>query len=86
MEKTRHFLHLDKLHPLPRKIIVGVVGGIIFVAGIVMIVTPGPAFVLIPIGLLFLASEFKCAEKGSKKMFELFSRARNWWRKKRATR
>ena len=86
MEKTRHFLRLDKLPPLPRKIIVGVVGGIIFLAGIVMILTPGPAFVLIPVGLLLLASEFTWAEKGAQKMLELISRARKKWQEKRAAR
>lgn len=54
MEKARRFLRLDKLSPMPRKIIVSVVGGLVFVAGIVMLITPGPAFVLIPLG--FIAS------------------------------
>jgi uncharacterized protein (TIGR02611 family) len=38
-------------------------GTLILVAGVVMIVTPGPAFVLIPIGLAMLALEFKWAEE-----------------------
>jgi uncharacterized protein (TIGR02611 family) len=37
-------------------------GTLILVAGVVMLVTPGPAFVLIPIGLAMLALEFKWAE------------------------
>jgi uncharacterized protein (TIGR02611 family) len=39
-----------------------VLGTLILVAGVVMLVTPGPAFVLIPIGLAMLALEFKWAE------------------------
>jgi uncharacterized protein (TIGR02611 family) len=40
-----------------------VLGTLILVAGVVMLVTPGPAFVLIPIGLAMLALEFKWAEE-----------------------
>lgn len=84
MDKTRHFLHLDKLPVMPRKIIVGMVGGIFLIAGVVMIVTPGPAFILIPLGLLLLASEFTWAEKGAEKLMVMISRARKKWREKRA--
>jgi uncharacterized protein (TIGR02611 family) len=38
-------------------------GTLILIAGVVMLVTPGPAFVLIPIGLAMLALEFKWAEE-----------------------
>ena len=86
MEKSRHFLRLDKIPPLPRKIIVSVVGGILFIAGVIMIVTPGPAFVLIPLGLLLLASEFKWAEKASQKVVDFLHRARDKWRQFRRKR
>ena len=83
MKKARQFLHLDKIPPWPRKIIVSLVGGLIFIAGIVMIVTPGPAFVLIPLGLLLLASEFKWAKTAAQKILDGFRRLRDKWRKKR---
>ena len=38
-------------------------GMLIFLGGVVMLVTPGPAFVLIPIGLAMLALEFTWAER-----------------------
>jgi uncharacterized protein (TIGR02611 family) len=38
-------------------------GMLILVGGVVMLVTPGPAFVLIPIGLAMLALEFAWAER-----------------------
>jgi uncharacterized protein (TIGR02611 family) len=38
-------------------------GGLVLLAGLVMLVTPGPAFVLIPIGLAMLAVEFAWAER-----------------------
>lgn len=41
----------------------GVAGMLILVGGVVMLVTPGPAFVLIPIGLAMLALEFAWAER-----------------------
>lgn len=84
LKKVRHFLRLDKISPLPRKIIVLVVGGALLVAGVIMIVTPGPAFILIPAGILFLASEFKWAEKWAQKMMNGIRRIRDKWRKKRA--
>jgi hypothetical protein len=58
MDKFRHRLRLDKLPPMVRKVVITVLGGIIFLGGIVMIVTPGPAFILIPVGLLLLAPGF----------------------------
>ena len=86
LKKIRHKLRFDKLHPLPRKLIVGVVGGILFVAGILMIVTPGPAFVFIPLGLLLLASEFKWAERWAQKMMDGMHKAREKWRERKRRR
>jgi uncharacterized protein (TIGR02611 family) len=40
-----------------------IVGTAILVGGVIMLVTPGPAFVLIPIGLAMLSLEFVWAEK-----------------------
>jgi uncharacterized protein (TIGR02611 family) len=41
----------------------GLTGLLILLAGVVMLVTPGPAFVLIPIGLAMLSMEFLWAER-----------------------
>ena len=41
----------------------GVTGAVVLAAGLVMLVTPGPAFVLIPIGLAMLSMEFVWAER-----------------------
>jgi uncharacterized protein (TIGR02611 family) len=49
-------------HPLFR-IAFGVAGALVTLAGLVMLVTPGPAFVLIPIGLAMLSMEFAWAER-----------------------
>jgi uncharacterized protein (TIGR02611 family) len=44
------------------RITFAVAGVIVLLAGVVMLVTPGPAFVLIPIGLAILSLEFRWAE------------------------
>lgn len=46
-----------------RKILVTVVGGTILVFGLALLVLPGPAFVVIPIGLAVLATEFVWARR-----------------------
>jgi uncharacterized protein (TIGR02611 family) len=48
---------------LAYRIAFGIAGGIVLAAGIVMLVTPGPAFVMIPVGLAMLALEFEWAER-----------------------
>ncbi|MEO5803834.1 MAG: PGPGW domain-containing protein [Verrucomicrobiota bacterium] len=86
MAKIRRFLLLDKIPPFPRKIIVSLLGGILLIAGIIMIVMPGPAFVFIPLGLLLLASEFNWAEEWAQKMMNLISRIRKKWRNRKRAR
>lgn len=44
-----------------RKLLVGLIGGTVLLFGLVLLVTPGPAFVVIPIGLAILAAEFAWA-------------------------
>lgn len=51
-----------------KKIIVAVIGFTILCIGISMIVLPGPAFILIPLGLAILATEFVWAKKLLDKM------------------
>lgn len=45
-----------------KKLIIGVIGFTVLLIGIVMIVLPGPAIVVIPIGLAILATEFVWAK------------------------
>jgi uncharacterized protein (TIGR02611 family) len=40
-----------------------IIGATVLLAGLAMLVTPGPAFVVIPIGLAMLAMEFAWAER-----------------------
>ncbi len=46
-----------------KKIVVAILGFTVLVLGIILIVTPGPATLVIPVGLTILASEFVWAEK-----------------------
>lgn len=48
---------------LARRIIVTVVGATVLLIGIAMIVIPGPAFIVIPIGLAILGAEFAWARR-----------------------
>jgi uncharacterized protein (TIGR02611 family) len=45
------------------RVVFAIAGGIVTLAGLAMLVTPGPAFVIIPIGLAMLALEFAWAER-----------------------
>jgi uncharacterized protein (TIGR02611 family) len=54
--------HHRRRHPLYRAAF-ALTGTLILLAGVVMLVTPGPAFVLIPLGLAMLALEFTWAER-----------------------
>ena len=44
-----------------RKLIIGIIGGTVLLLGVALIVLPGPAFIVIPIGLAILATEFAWA-------------------------
>jgi uncharacterized protein (TIGR02611 family) len=52
------------------RIAFGVVGALVTLGGVIMLVTPGPAFVLIPIGLAMLSLEFVWAERLLEKSLE----------------
>jgi uncharacterized protein (TIGR02611 family) len=41
-----------------KRLVIGLIGFTVLVIGIAMIVLPGPAFIVIPIGLGILATEF----------------------------
>ena len=56
-----------------RRIVVGVVGITVLLIGLVMIVTPGPAIVVIPVGLAILSIEFAWARIWLKRLREAIS-------------
>lgn len=52
---------------LARKVVVAVIGGTVVLGGIVMIVLPGPAVLVIPLGLAILGTEFLWAKRWLKR-------------------
>lgn len=58
---------------LARRVVVGVVGITVVALGVVMIVTPGPAFVVIPVGLAILSIEFTWARLWLRKLRRVIS-------------
>jgi len=69
MKRAVHFTY-----SAGRRIVISVVGVSVLLLGMVMIVTPGPAIVVIPIGLAILAIEFVWARRWLKKLREIISR------------
>jgi len=67
-------LVFDDKHPLynsyriAKRIAIGIVGGSVLVVGVCMIVLPGPAFIVIPVGLGILGIEFAWARIWLKKV------------------
>ncbi len=46
-----------------RRIAIGVIGASVVIVGVVMIVLPGPAFIVIPAGIAILSIEFAFARR-----------------------
>jgi uncharacterized protein (TIGR02611 family) len=69
--------------PLVKKVIVGTIGGIVLFAGILMVFLPGPALLVIPVGLAILATEFTWARRWLHRGRLAFVKARNSFKAKR---
>ena len=69
--RLRAWLRRTITYKWARRIVVGVIGGSVLLIGVVMIVLPGPAIIVVPLGLGILGLEFGLA--------------RLWLRKLRAT-
>jgi tellurite resistance protein TerC len=52
---------VDLTYRQARRVVVGIVGGTVVLLGIVLIVLPGPAFIVLPAGLAILSIEFAWA-------------------------
>jgi len=51
-----------------RRVAVALVGGTVLAIGVALIVLPGPAFVVIPLGLAILGAEFAWARRWLRKV------------------
>ena len=59
-----------------KRIVVAIIGFTVLLVGVAMIVLPGPAFIVIPLGLAILATEFVWAHK-------LLEKAKSYFEKQR---
>ena len=64
------------MQPKVKKIAIGIIGGSVLLAGVAMIVLPGPAFIVIPAGLAILATEFEWAHRWLHKARRFIARKR----------
>ena len=60
VQKMTAMLGIDR-SPRIRKLVIAVIGGTVVMGGVALVVLPGPAFIVIPVGLVILASEFAWA-------------------------
>jgi len=75
--RLRKMLHLEDVSPFVRRVIISVIGGTILLIGVAMIVLPGPAVVVIPLGLAVLATEFIWARRWLRKARKMFKQAKD---------
>ncbi len=64
---------INMTYRMARRVIILIVGMTVLVFGVVLIVLPGPAFVVIPIGLAILSIEFAWARRWLRKVRETIS-------------
>ena len=62
VSRCRSFLGQLNFRSL-RKLMIAMVGGSVLLVGVAMIVLPGPAIVVVPLGLAILATEFLWARR-----------------------
>jgi uncharacterized protein (TIGR02611 family) len=72
MRRIFSFWNLENIK-IVRRIIVSVVGATVLLIGIALLILPGPAFIVIPIGLAILATEYAWARHWLKKVRQIAS-------------
>lgn len=61
-------------YKLAKRIVIAVVGTSVLVVGVIMLVAPGPAIVVIPLGLAILGAEFAWARAWLKRLRQAISK------------
>src|SRR6266498_753377 len=72
MKRLFSFWNLENIK-IVRRIIITVIGATVLLIGIALLVLPGPAFIVIPIGLAILATEYAWARHWLKKVRQIAS-------------
>jgi hypothetical protein len=62
--------------PKLRKLVVAIIGATVMLFGVALIVLPGPAVIVIPLGLAILATEFTWARRAIQRGQLCFAKAR----------
>jgi len=76
LSRTKAALGLNILPAPLRQLIVAVIGLTILLLGIVMVVLPGPAVIVIPVGFGVLATEFAWARRAVRRARVMIAKAR----------
>ncbi|MBM5810760.1 MAG: hypothetical protein FJ191_02165 [Gammaproteobacteria bacterium] len=66
--RLRIWLRRNITYRWARRIVVGTIGGTVLLAGVAMLMLPGPAIVVMPIGLAILGFEFAWARRWLKRL------------------
>src|SRR5436309_2332626 len=69
MKRLFFALHVENVK-VAKRVIVSVVGATVLLIGVALLVLPGPAFIVIPVGLAILATEYAWARRWLKKFVE----------------
>ena len=77
-------VRLEGVAPSVRRPIIGVIGGTVLLIGVALIVLPGPAFIVIPVGLAILATEFAWARRYLDKERRLIEKAKEKRKRKKS--
>jgi tellurite resistance protein TerC len=67
---------LSATYKKARRLVIGVVGTTVLLIGIFLLVLPGPAFIVIPIGLAILGLEFAWARRLLRSVKDIATRNR----------
>ena len=66
-----------------KRFLIGAAGGVVLAVGLAMVVLPGPAIIVIPLGLAILATEFAWAKRWLEKVKLMALKAKRTLEKKK---
>jgi tellurite resistance protein TerC len=67
MKRISRIWNIENIR-IVKRVIVSVIGATVLLIGIALLVLPGPAFIVIPVGLAILATEYAWARRWLKKV------------------
>ena len=76
-----HALH-KRQHPVVRRVVVAIVGGVLLIVGIALLVLPGPGVVVILAGIAVLSLEFEWAERLVTRIRAVIASVTSRWKKR----